>query len=272
VINIGSLAGQVGGLVVGANYAVSKAGVICFTKSLAKELAPYGINVNCVAPGVVDTEMTQAFPREEMAKTIPLRKLGSRRMWLTWCSSWPPRNRNISRARPSASTAASSWAEPGRSRMYIIIREIERPKREVIEGYRMLSTGNICDAMGRYGGMSASIQPILEKCKMVGPAVTVKIYPADNLMLHKATEVAKPGDVIVVDAGGYADMAILGDLLCLLCKTKGVEGIVLDGGCGTSRGFESLISRFSQQGSFLLARSRTRQAPSMSPSIVEDKP
>jgi 3-oxoacyl-[acyl-carrier protein] reductase len=76
IINIGSLAGQVGGLVVGANYAVSKAGVICFTKSLAKELAPYGINVNCIAPGVIDTDMTQAFPREEMAKTIPLRKLG----------------------------------------------------------------------------------------------------------------------------------------------------------------------------------------------------
>jgi 3-oxoacyl-[acyl-carrier protein] reductase len=76
IINLGSLAGQVGGLVVGANYAVSKAGVICFTKSLAKELAPFGINVNCIAPGVIDTEMTQAFPREEMIKSIPLRKLG----------------------------------------------------------------------------------------------------------------------------------------------------------------------------------------------------
>ena len=76
IVNIGSLAGQVGGLVVGANYSVSKAGVICFTKSLAKELAPFGINVNCIAPGIIDTEMTQPFPREDMAKTIPLRKLG----------------------------------------------------------------------------------------------------------------------------------------------------------------------------------------------------
>jgi len=76
VVSLGSLAGQVGGLVVGANYSASKAGVICFTKALAKELAPFGINVNCIAPGVIDTEMTQAFPREEMAKSIPLRKLG----------------------------------------------------------------------------------------------------------------------------------------------------------------------------------------------------
>ncbi len=76
VINIASLAGQVGGILAGANYATSKAGVICFTKSLAKELAPYGVNVNCIAPGVIDTEMTVAFPREEMKKSIPLGTLG----------------------------------------------------------------------------------------------------------------------------------------------------------------------------------------------------
>jgi len=76
VINIASLAGQVGGLLAGANYAASKAGVICFTKSLAKELAPFGVNVNCIAPGVIDTAMTEAFPREEMRKSIPLGTLG----------------------------------------------------------------------------------------------------------------------------------------------------------------------------------------------------
>jgi len=76
IVNLGSQAGQVGGLVVGANYSASKAGVICFTKSLAKELAPFGVNVNCIAPGVIDTEMTQPFPREEMVKAIPLGKVG----------------------------------------------------------------------------------------------------------------------------------------------------------------------------------------------------
>jgi len=76
VINIASLAGQVGGLLAGANYATSKAGVICFTKSLAKELAPFGVNVNCIAPGVIDTDMTAAFPREELKKSIPLGTLG----------------------------------------------------------------------------------------------------------------------------------------------------------------------------------------------------
>jgi 3-oxoacyl-[acyl-carrier protein] reductase len=76
VISIASLAGEVGGILAGSNYAASKAGVICFTKSLAKELAPFGINVNCIAPGVIDTEMTQAFPREDLKKSIPLGTLG----------------------------------------------------------------------------------------------------------------------------------------------------------------------------------------------------
>jgi 4-hydroxy-4-methyl-2-oxoglutarate aldolase len=124
--------------------------------------------------------------------------------------------------------------------MYVIVREIERPPQEIIDGYREVATGNICDAMGRYGGMSASIRPILERCKMVGPAITVKIYPADNLMLHKATQIAKAGDVIVIDAGGFADMALLGDLLCLVCQTKGIEGIVLDGGVRDIEGIREL--------------------------------
>ncbi len=76
VINMASLAGQVGGILAGANYAASKAGVICFTKSLAKELAPFGVNVNCIAPGVIDTAMTAAFPREELKRSIPLGTLG----------------------------------------------------------------------------------------------------------------------------------------------------------------------------------------------------
>jgi 4-hydroxy-4-methyl-2-oxoglutarate aldolase len=124
--------------------------------------------------------------------------------------------------------------------MYLIIRDIERPSQELIQGFRELETGNICDAMGRYGGMSAAVKPILSHCKIVGPAVTVKIYPADNLMLHKATELAKAGDVLVVDAGGFPDMAILGELLCLVCKKKGIEGIVLDGGVRDVRGIREI--------------------------------
>ena len=70
IINLGSLAGQVGGLVASAPYSASKAGVMCLTKSLAVVLGAYGITVNSIAPGVAATEMTQNHP--DMTDRIPL--------------------------------------------------------------------------------------------------------------------------------------------------------------------------------------------------------
>ena len=80
IVNLGSMAGQLGGVVSGANYAAAKAGVICLTKSLAKHAAPYGILVNCINPGVIDTAMPAAFPPERLAEMIaatPLKRLGT---------------------------------------------------------------------------------------------------------------------------------------------------------------------------------------------------
>jgi len=62
IVNIASFAGKIGGLTVGANYAASKAGIICFTKSLARELASYNVNVNAVSPAFIDTTMSTIFP------------------------------------------------------------------------------------------------------------------------------------------------------------------------------------------------------------------
>lgn len=79
IVSLASLAGQVGGIIAGANYAVTKAGVACFTKSLAKQAGPYNINVNCVNPGVIDTPMTKPWGEEQLAKmaaNTPLGRLG----------------------------------------------------------------------------------------------------------------------------------------------------------------------------------------------------
>ena len=80
IINMGSLAGQLGGVVAGADYAASKAAVACLTKSMAKWGGPHGILVNTLNPGVIDTAMPAQFPpdrRQAMIEATPLRRMGT---------------------------------------------------------------------------------------------------------------------------------------------------------------------------------------------------
>ena len=77
IISIGSAAGKIGGLAAGAHYSASKAAVMCFTKSLALQAAPYRINVNAVCPGPAKTEMTDAWGEKanlEFASKIPFKE------------------------------------------------------------------------------------------------------------------------------------------------------------------------------------------------------
>jgi 3-oxoacyl-[acyl-carrier protein] reductase len=81
IINIVSIAGRTGGGPGAAAYSVAKGGLITFTKSLAKELAPHGVRVNAISPGVIDTPFHQVFSTPEMIRnfvtTIPLGRLGT---------------------------------------------------------------------------------------------------------------------------------------------------------------------------------------------------
>ncbi|MDE5670941.1 MAG: SDR family oxidoreductase, partial [Eubacterium sp.] len=76
IVNVSSMWGEVGASCE-TLYSMSKAGVIGLTKALAKELAPSGITVNCVSPGIIDTRMNQTFSKEELAEEVPLERLGS---------------------------------------------------------------------------------------------------------------------------------------------------------------------------------------------------
>jgi 3-oxoacyl-[acyl-carrier protein] reductase len=79
IVNISSLAAKVGGIFIGINYSCAKAGVICMTKSFAKALAPYGVNVNAICPGPIETPFhstTTKEQREALIKSTPLGKFG----------------------------------------------------------------------------------------------------------------------------------------------------------------------------------------------------
>jgi 3-oxoacyl-[acyl-carrier protein] reductase len=80
IINFGSIAGKIGGVLAGAHYSASKAAVMCFTKSLARELAPFGVNVNAIAPGVIETAMTEMLTQghwDKYTTIIPMGRVGT---------------------------------------------------------------------------------------------------------------------------------------------------------------------------------------------------
>lgn len=80
VVNIASSAGKTGAMLAGAHYSVSKAGLICLAKQLARELGSHGITVNAIAPGRIDTPMIQTVSEKEneaFAQRTPLGRLGT---------------------------------------------------------------------------------------------------------------------------------------------------------------------------------------------------
>lgn len=110
----------------------------------------------------------------------------------------------------------------------IINLKFERPDLELVEKFKNFPVANIDDAMGRTSALDQNIRPV-NKTKLIGPAFTVKVAQGDNLFLHKAMDLAKAGDVIVIDSLGTENRAIFGELMATYCKIKGVTGIITDG-------------------------------------------
>jgi 3-oxoacyl-[acyl-carrier protein] reductase len=81
IVNVGSIAGHTGGGPGAGPYAAAKAGLVAFTKSLAKELAPHGIRVNAISPGVIDTPFHEVFTTPDMMRAlvgmIPMGRVGT---------------------------------------------------------------------------------------------------------------------------------------------------------------------------------------------------
>lgn len=110
-----------------------------------------------------------------------------------------------------------------------VITRISRVDRETVERFRALPVANISDAMGRLSAAGPDLRRIHANGRLVGPAVTVRVRLGDNLMIHKAFDVAQPGDVIVVDAGGELTNAVIGENSAAYAESLGLAGLVING-------------------------------------------
>lgn len=101
--------------------------------------------------------------------------------------------------------------------------------KELVDAFAKLPVANVSDSMSRMTAAGPTLRPMHTSGGMAGVALTVKARPGDNLMLHKAIDMAVPGDVIVVDAGGDLANALMGELMLAYAIKRGVVGFVLNG-------------------------------------------
>jgi RraA family protein len=105
-----------------------------------------------------------------------------------------------------------------------------RPPRALIEAFAAIAASQISDCMNRMAAGGAPLRPFFRSAaKLCGPAFTVKTAAGDNLLVHKAIDIAQSGDVIVIDAGGDTQQAIIGEIMTSHARKRGVAGFVVHG-------------------------------------------
>lgn len=105
--------------------------------------------------------------------------------------------------------------------------DFERPEPELIKLFEGVPVSNINDMQNRLFCMRGL--RAFNRLRACGPAFTVKVPEGDNLMFHRALDLAKPGDIIVVDGGGFAGRALCGGMMAQYSAARGIAGWVIDG-------------------------------------------
>jgi 4-hydroxy-4-methyl-2-oxoglutarate aldolase len=106
--------------------------------------------------------------------------------------------------------------------------DLPRPPAELVGAFQGLATPNLADAMGRFHFMDPGIVARIG-LPVCGVAVTVLVRPADNLMVHKALQLARPGDVVVVNTSGNTTSAVFGGLMGHTAAAARLGGVIVDG-------------------------------------------
>jgi RraA family protein len=102
------------------------------------------------------------------------------------------------------------------------------PDADLIEAFRPFSTSLISDNLERLAG-PVGLRPFHRGGGMVGRALTVRTRSGDNLVVHQALNLARAGDVVVVDGGGDTSRALVGEIMKTIAEQRGAAGFVIDG-------------------------------------------
>ncbi|KLN52537.1 RraA family protein [Variovorax paradoxus] len=115
-----------------------------------------------------------------------------------------------------------------------IIRNFERVSAHIVAQAAQFQPAILADVAGRRGAMHGRIKALRPRMKLAGPAFTVEVRPGDNLMIHAAIAMARPGDVLVIDGKGDRGSALMGTIMMTACQKLGIAGVVMDGACRDS--------------------------------------
>lgn len=139
---------------------------------------------------------------------------------------------------------------------YRIEPRAEGPSADIVAAFRDIPVAAIGDSMSRNIG-TVGLRQYHARLDTVlcGPAVTVRVRPGDNLMIHKALMMVKPGDVLVIDGGGDLTQALVGGLMRTTCVAKRLGGLVIDGAVRD-------LTEWAEEGMPIFARGHTHRGPS----------
>jgi len=108
-------------------------------------------------------------------------------------------------------------------------RDFNRVAAEVAAAARVLPTPTLHEAGGKIGALPSAIKPVAPAFRVCGPALTVQSPPGDNLWLHRALDIARPGDVLVVSVAGAYEHGYWGEIMTTMAQVRGLGGLVIDG-------------------------------------------
>lgn len=121
-----------------------------------------------------------------------------------------------------------------------VVRDFERVAPAVVEQAARFPSSILADVAGRRGALHGRIAPLSPSMRFAGPALTVEVRPGDNLMIHAALALARPGDVIVVDGKGDLSSALMGEIMSQQAVALGVAAVVIDGAVRDSEAIREL--------------------------------